>query len=171
MSARLLIAAIIVTGMAAAAQAHVTLETREAPADSYYKAAFNVGHGCKGSPTVRIRVRIPDGVVAVKPQPKTGWELAITRGKLAKPYSDGHGGMISEGVTEVTWSGGKLLDEHFDQFVLRAKLPSQPNSVLYFPVVQECEQGAHRWIEIPAEGKSLSDYKEPAAALKLTPKQ
>lgn len=171
MSIRLVAAAAIVALGATAARAHVTLETREAPADSYYKAAFNVGHGCKGSPTVRVRVRIPDGVVAVKPQPKAGWELAITKGQLATPYSDGHGGTISEGVTEVTWSGGKLLDEHFDQFILRVKLPNKPNSFVYFPVVQECEQGAHRWIEIPAEGKTLGDYKEPAAALKLTPKQ
>jgi uncharacterized protein YcnI len=40
---------------------------------------------------------------------------------------------------------------------------------MYFPVVQECEKGAHRWIEIPATGKSSSDYPEPAPALKLLP--
>ena len=108
---------------------------------------------------------------AVQPQPKAGWDLSIVRGKLATPYSDGHGGMVTEGVTEVTWSGGKLPAEHFDQFMLRAKLPNKPNSVVYFPIVQECEQGIHRWTEIPTEGKTLDDYKEPAAALKLTPKR
>jgi uncharacterized protein YcnI len=36
-------------------------------------------------------------------------------------------------------------------------------------VVQECEKGVHRWIEIPAAGKTASDYKEPAPALKLVP--
>lgn len=172
MSVRLLAtAAIAAIGLTAAANAHIMLDVREAPADSNFKAIFNVGSGCKGSPTIRIRVHIPDGVVAVQPQPKTGWELAIVRGKLATPYSDGHGGMVTEGVTEVTWSGGKLPAEHFDQFMLRARLPNKPNSVVYFPIVQECEQGVHRWTEIPAEGKTLDDYKEPAAALKLTPKR
>jgi uncharacterized protein YcnI len=38
-------------------------------------------------------------------------------------------------------------------------------------VVQECEKGVHRWIEIPAAGKSSSDYPEPAPALKLLPKK
>jgi uncharacterized protein YcnI len=42
--------------------------------------------------------------------------------------------------------------------------------VLYFPAVQECEKGVHRWIEIPEPGKSARDYKEPAPALKLGPK-
>jgi uncharacterized protein YcnI len=42
--------------------------------------------------------------------------------------------------------------------------------MLYFPVVQECEKGVHRWIEIPAAGKSSGDYPEPAPALKLQPK-
>jgi uncharacterized protein YcnI len=38
------------------------------------------------------------------------------------------------------------------------------------PVVQECEKGIHRWIEIPAEGKSADDYKEPAPGIKLLPR-
>ena len=106
MFVRVLAAAGLLNMGLGAAQAHVTLEMREAPADSYYKAAFNVGHGCHGSPTVRIRVRIPDSVVAVKPQPKAGWTLTITQGKLATAQSDGHGGTTHEGVTEVSWSGG-----------------------------------------------------------------
>ena len=34
-------------------------------------------------------VRLPDGVTAVKPQPKGGWKLDITRVKLAKPLESG----------------------------------------------------------------------------------
>ena len=41
----------------------------------------------------------------------------------------------------------------------------------YFPLVQECEKGVHRWIEIPAAGKSGHDLAEPAPALKLLPKR
>jgi uncharacterized protein YcnI len=153
------------------AAAHVTLEVRQAPADSYYRATLLVPHGCKGSPTRRIHVRIPDGVLGVKPQPKPGWKLEITRGKLATPLDDGHGGKITETVREVSWSGGPLADEHFDEFKLSTRLPDRPGATLYFPVVQECAQGTHRWIEIPEGGKSARDYKEPAPALLLTPKQ
>ena len=47
------------------ALAHITLEQREAPAGSTYKAVMRVGHGCEGSPTIAVRVQIPDGVIAV----------------------------------------------------------------------------------------------------------
>ena len=50
------------------------------------------------------------------------------------------------------------------------KLPDKPGETLYFPTVQECEKGVHRWIEIPAAGKSRGDYKEPAPFLRLLPK-
>ena len=43
----------------------------------------------------------------------------------------------------------------------------QPGQTIYLPVVQECEKGAHRWIEIPGQG---SDLPEPAPELKLVPK-
>ena len=66
----------VLTGPAAA---HATLERTEAPADSYYIAVIRVPHGCKGSPTLKVRVQIPDGVMGVKPQPKPGWQLAIDR--------------------------------------------------------------------------------------------
>jgi uncharacterized protein YcnI len=153
------------------AAAHITLERTQAPADSYYKAVLRAPHGCKGSPTVRIRVRIPEGVTGVKPQPKPGWKLEITRVKLATPLDDGHGNKIVETVGEVAWSGGPLPDEQFEEFALMTKLPNRPGATLYFPVVQECTQGAHRWIEVPQAGKSSADYQEPAPALQLTPQQ
>jgi uncharacterized protein YcnI len=151
--------------------AHVTLESRQAAADSYYKAVLNVPHGCNDSPTVRIRVRIPDGVTSAKPQPKQGWQLSITRAKLVKPVDAGHGRTITEAVTEVSWSGGALAAEHFDEFKIVMKLPDRPGTTLYFPVVQDCRDGVHRWIEIPEKGKSAGDLKAPAPALQLTPKR
>ncbi len=149
---------------------HVSLEGSEAPAGSYYKAVIRVPHGCDGSPTIRIRIRIPEGVVDVKPQPKPGWEVTTVTGKLAEPYTN-HGRTITEGVREVSWSGGRLDDAHYDEFVMRVKLPNRPGEVLYFPTVQECERGVHRWIEIPEAGRNADDYREPAPALRLVPKR
>ncbi|MCD6075032.1 MAG: hypothetical protein K0Q70_1915 [Rhodospirillales bacterium] len=151
--------------------AHVTLEAREAPADSYFKAVFSVPHGCEGSPTTRIRVRIPDGVTGVKPQPKTGWELATVKTKLATPAKGSHGEAVGETITEVSWSGGKLLDEHFDQFTMQVRLPNAVSgTMLYFPIVQECEKGITRWIEIPQPGAKPGGLREPAPALRLIAK-
>jgi len=154
------------------AAAHVTLENRETPIGAGYKAVLRVPHGCEGTATTSIRVRIPEGVIRAKPMPKPGWTITTVTGKYAKTYELFHA-KLSEGVTEIAWSGSKLPDAHYDEFVFQANLADdlQPGKNLYFPVVQECEKGVHRWIEIPAEGKGPGDYKGPAPGLKLLPKR
>jgi uncharacterized protein YcnI len=166
---RALIVVAAATLAATPALAHVTLETTQAVANSYFKATFGVPHGCAGSPTVALRVRIPDGILNVKPQPKPGWEVATRKEKLAQPVAGDHGARVSEVVREVAWSGGRLLDAHFDQFAMQVKLPDAPNTTLYFAVIQECEQGVNRWIEVPEAGQSPRGLREPAPALRLVP--
>jgi uncharacterized protein YcnI len=170
MSRSLLIGALVLAGLVPAT-AHVTLETQEATIGMPYKAVLRVPHGCDGSATTALRVRIPDGVIAVKPMPKPGWTLTTNSGKYSKTYSFFHNAKLSEGVTEIAWSGGKLPDAWYDEFVFQGFLAGdlEADKMLYFPVVQECEQGVHRWIEIPADGKSAADYSEPAPALRLLP--
>jgi uncharacterized protein YcnI len=151
--------------------AHITLESRQAPAGSTYKAVMRVPHGCEGSPTVAIRIRIPEGVVNVKPMPKPGWTIDMKKGKYAKTYDGSEGAKMTEGVLELSWSGGKLPNDNYDEFVFRVFLTSDlpAGKPVYFPIVQECEKGVERWIEIPAEGKKLDDYQFPAAELMITP--
>jgi uncharacterized protein YcnI len=158
-------------GIATSVQAHITLETQTAPAASSYKAVLRVGHGCEGSPTTSVRVQIPEGVIAVTPMPKPGWEVATVIGDYEKPYAY-YDETLTKGVKEIAWTGGRLLDEHYDEFVFRAFLPdAPPGTVVYFPLVQECETGVHRWIEIPGSGKTADDYEEPAPSVTLTEKE
>jgi uncharacterized protein YcnI len=168
-----LVCAAVATLMASSASAHVTLESRQATIGAGYKAVFAVPHGCAGSATTKIRVQIPEGVIAVKPMPKAGWNVEVIKGKYAAEY-DFHGTKFSEGVKEVVWSGGKLPDDYYDEFVVSTFLTGalKPDTVLYFPTVQECEQGVSRWIEIP-EGDHAAhahDSKWPAPGVKLMPK-
>ena len=166
----LVAAAVLACLPSAAALAHTSLEVKQAPAGSLYKAVLRVGHGCDGSSTTTLRVQIPEGVIAVKPMPKAGWTLTTKEGQYAQAY-DYYDEKLTKGVTEITWTGGTLADAHYDEFVFRAKLPdAKPGTVVYFPVVQECEKGVHRWIEIPEPGKTDHDYKEPAPGVTLTAK-
>ena len=157
--------------LASMALAHVTLEPQPANIGSTYKAVLRVPHGCEGEPTLKLRVQIPEGVIAVKPMPKAGWELDTVEAPY-KQSSDYYGTPMTRGVREIVWTG-KLLDKHYDEFVFRAYLTEslKPDTMLYFPVVQQCAGGkADRWIEIPAEGKKADDYKSPAPGVKLRPK-
>jgi uncharacterized protein YcnI len=158
---------------ASPAGAHISLENKQATVDAAYKAVFAVPHGCAGSATTKIRVQIPEGVIAVKPMPKAGWTVEIVNGKYAGEY-DYHGAKLSEGAKEVVWSGGRLPDGNYDEFVVSTYLTTglKPNGMLYFPVVQECEQGVSRWIDIPADGHAAHGHegKSPAPGVKLMPK-
>jgi uncharacterized protein YcnI len=150
-------------GLSPVAQAHVTLETTQAAAGSYYKAVLRVGHGCEGADTTRMRVRIPDGVLAVKPQPKAGWTLDMTQGKYAQPQTL-HGAPVDSGVRELSWSG-VLPDAYYEEFVFRAYLSDalKPGQTVYFPVVQECGQGVSRWIDTSGN----PDAQGPAPGVKI----
>ena len=142
----------------AAASAHVTLEKSQTPIGAPYKAVLRVPHGCEGSATTALRIRVPDGMIAVKPMPKPGWKVETVIGKYQKSYDYFHGAKLSEGVVEISFTGGNLPDAYYDEFVFTGF------------IVGECEKGINRWIEIPADGKSSRDYPEPAPALKLLPK-
>ena len=168
----LLLGAFLSSLTGASAPAHVSLAIAETPAKSAYRAVLRVSHGCDGEATTSVRVQIPEGVIAVKPMPKAGWTIDIIEGKYAGEY-DYHGNKLSSGVKEVAWSGGKLLDKNYDEFIMHTVLTNKlkPNTTLYFPVVQECETGVSRWIEIPTEGAGHShEGKSPAPGVKLLPK-
>lgn len=167
-------AVLVITSLALNAppvSAHAGLETRSYPAGANAKLVMHLSHGCEGSPTISVRIRIPDNVLNVKPQPKPGWQVTTVKGALTNPIKGQHGETITESVREIQWSGGRLEDKFYDEFVFRAQLPDLPGTTLYIPVVQECETGAHRWIETPEAGKTRRDYKSPAPELRLLPKQ
>jgi uncharacterized protein YcnI len=51
-------------------------------------------------------------------------------------------------VRTIRWFGNTLADQHFDEFRMLMKLPEQGGK-LYFPVLQECENGKSEWTQIP----------------------
>lgn len=161
-------AVLLVTFGSAPVFAHVSINPREAPADSYARFAFRIGHGCEGSPTTEVAIQIPDGVVSVKPELVPGWEYETVVGEFSEPVML-HGEEITEGVREVRWfDGPPIPDEAFQEFGLSVRLPDAEGETLYFPVVQSCEEGEHAWVERPADDGSAEELEEPAPALTLT---
>ncbi len=160
--------AAMVTLAASTALAHVTLETAQAPVGASYKAVLSLSHGCGALPTLRVRVRIPDGFIGVKPMPKAGWNLETVRAPYGKTYEAPHV-RLTEGVREITWSGGSLPSDWYDEFVFTGTIAADltEGAILYFPTVQECETAKESWIEIPAEEAHAHHLKSPAPGLKL----
>ena len=162
---RLTAAAVIASQQSASA--HVTLATGEARANTYYKAVFQVPHGCDGAATQTVRVQIPEGVIGVKPMPKAGWTLSITRGAYAKSYQS-HGKTVAEGPKEIVWSGGSLADDNYDEFVFTSFITDFPSGqAIAFPTVQQCAKGEVRWDQIASEGQNPHSLKSPAPVLRI----
>ena len=152
------------------ASAHPSFETKSAAVGASYKAVIRIPHGCDGSPTTRVRVQIPEGMIGVKPKPMPGWSIETKRGAYERSYPYYHGATLTEGVREISWTG-KLLDDHFDEFVFAGFLADslQPGTTLHFPVHQDCERGSHAWTQIPLVGQSAHDLQSPAPGIALVP--
>ena len=158
-------AALVTLVSVPAAFAHIVADPAEATPGSYFRTALRVGHGCgAGKPTTAIRVAIPQGVVNASAQPKTGWEIKVETSKLDKPVDAGHGRMTDTVVSAITWSGGSLPNEQFDEFGLVLKLSDTVSQQLWLPVVQTCAGGETRWDQIPAAGQRAE---RPAAMIRI----
>lgn len=140
--------------------AHVVAAPGEARAGSYSAIAFRVGHACgAGDTTLTLRVEIPDAVASARPQPKTGWTVAVEKSDEADP--------AKRRTTSVSWTG-RLPDDQFDDFAVLMKLPAQPGD-LVFPVIQTCAAGESQWTETPDPQRPSEKLTRPAPVVRLTP--
>ncbi len=146
---------------------HAKLDPGEARAGSTYTGVVRIGHGCEGTPTLKVRLSIPDGVVATDPPGKDGWTVEVVR---AVAGAHAHHSHVAAPIREIVWTG-RLPDKDKGDFPFAVSLPDglAGQHALAFPVVQECETGSHHWVEIPAHGQSHKDVKSPAPLLKLVP--
>lgn len=131
---------------APAAVAHVEPGPKAAEAGTRTTIGFVVEHGCDGSPTVRVRFLLPDGVTDPEPEAPDGWTGSVSG-------------------QEVTFEGGPLAADVEGVFGVAMSLPPQPGTV-YFPFIQTCEQGELAWIAIPEGG--APEPENPAPALLVT---
>jgi uncharacterized protein YcnI len=151
---RLLIAALVTTiAVTAPTSAHVVMEKWEGYAGYQTVLTLLVPHGCGPSPTTELRVKVPDGIDIIVPEPKPGWDLSIGMRKLDKPMRGEGGRQISEVPDEISWKGGSLPTNHLGSFRLLARLPDKPGTVIFFKTIQKCQDGETKWVDTVAENE------------------
>jgi len=155
--------------LALPALAHVTINPSSAEQGGFTKVAFRVPNERDDASTVKVEVSFPTdhplAFVSVKPVP--GWTVRVTEGKLPKPVTTEYG-ELTEAVTTVVWSGGKIGQGEFQEFeVSMGTLPTGVDHLL-FPTKQTYSGGeVVTWADPPkADG---TEAKHPAPALRLTP--
>ena len=164
------LAALSVGGLATAASAHVTANPKSAEQGSYAKVSFRVPNERDNAATTKLVVHLPvdHPLASVSVRPTPGWTVKAEKSKLPKPV-ESHGGELTEAVTTITWSGGKIEAGQFQEFdVSMGPLPTDTDTLM-FKADQTYSNGeVVKWEEEPAEGAAEPEH--PAPTLKLTPK-
>ncbi|MBB3912941.1 DUF1775 domain-containing protein [Rhizobium fabae] len=152
---------------AAGAEAHVTFLDKQATQESTILATLQLPHGCDGKATTEVRVKLPEGFVFAKPQPKAGWELEVIKGDYQKTY-DNHGDKVKTGAIEIRWKNGNLSDDFYDTFVIQGKVSGvEAGTSLAFPVTQICGDTVTAWDQVAPAGGDAHGLKSPAPLLKI----
>jgi periplasmic copper chaperone A len=101
-------------------------------AGSTATVTFEPEHGCGDSPTVDMKIQSP--VAGATALDKQGWTATSTAD--------------ADGNTVLEWSGGSQPADEAGAFQVRFTVPDAVGTLLAFPAVQTCENGAQEtWIE------------------------
>ncbi|MGV4988680.1 YcnI family copper-binding membrane protein [Streptomyces sp. NRAIS4] len=167
------VTALTAAGLLAAAgvaSAHVTVHP-----DSYAKGAtdgvltFRVPNEEDNASTTKVQVFLPTDhpVLGMLVHPQDGWTAQVTNTKLKTPVKTDDG-TITDAVSEVTFSGGKIAPGQYEDFnVAFGQLPDDTDQ-LTFKTLQTYSDGKIvRWIE---EAQGGQEPENPAPVLELTAK-
>ncbi|MDR7251302.1 uncharacterized protein YcnI [Nocardioides sp. BE266] len=136
--------------VAAPAAAHVTLSPSSTTAGSTALVRLVVPHGCEGSATTEVAVRMPDQVSEVEAASTERWEADHADGTLTYRTDD------------------PLLDGVEDAVQFSVRLPEEAGVTLVFPVVQRCEGSEAAWTEVAADEASREQLEMPAPVIVVT---
>jgi len=162
-------AAIGVLALAGTAFAHVTISPQSAPQGSTAELTFRVPNEESSAATIELQVQVPIAhpiaQFLVKPVP--GWTSTVQTVTLAKPVVTDDGS-FSTAVSEVTWTGGKILPGQYQDFSVSADPLPAGVGQLVFKAIQTYSNGdVVRWIDLPQAGQPAPEH--PAPVLILTP--
>jgi uncharacterized protein YcnI len=129
---------------AAPALAHVTITPSTTSPGATTVLRVEVPHGCDGSATTGISVRLPAGVTDANAAGTDRWAAEVS----------------SDAVTFTT--DDPLPDEETAVVELNVNLPDEPGATLVLPVVQTCEEGEAAWTEIAEDGQDPEELDHPA---------
>ncbi|QMV00448.1 copper chaperone PCu(A)C [Devosia sp. D6-9] len=161
--------AALVLSTVGSAFAHAGISPATAANNATVKAVVTIPHGCDGAATDTVSIKLPEGFVNAKPMAKAGWQIAITKGDYSKAY-DNHGTPVTSGALEITWSGGSLPDDQFDEFTIQGQFQGfDAESPALFITTQKCGATEVTWNEIAGPGQNPHTLERPAPTITVTP--
>ncbi|HEY2550674.1 MAG TPA: YcnI family protein [Streptosporangiaceae bacterium] len=152
------------------ALAHITVTPASVPAGSTDVLTFHVPNEESHADTVKVDVQIPTDhpIAQLLVQPVPGWTATVRTVTLAKPIVTDDGS-FSQAVSEVTWSGGRILPGQFQSFTLSADPMPSGESQVPFKAIQTYSNGdVVRWIDLQQPGQPEPAHPAPVVRLTTT---
>jgi uncharacterized protein YcnI len=131
--------------VSAPAWAHVVVSPEVVTADDYETLIVSVPTE-REIPTTKIRVEVPEGFLLSGVQPVPGWEHSFEE----------DGGV----VRAVTFSGGQIRPQEFQQFLLQAQAPEEPGEYPWKAFQTYADGSVVEWSGAP-------DSEEPASVIEV----
>ena len=140
----ILLTLMLAIGFAGVASAHVTVQPKEAPADSYQVFTVRVPTE-KEAATTGVKVVIPEGVAVSRFEPKFDWTYEVEKG------ADG-------AITSVTWkaTGTGLSGTEFGDFRMSGKVAADAKELVWKAYQTYADGEVVEWTGAPDADKPAS---------------
>jgi uncharacterized protein YcnI len=161
------LATLTVALAAGAASAHVTANPGTAEPGSYSKISFRVPNEKQDADTTRLRILLPADhpIASVSVRPAPGWKIKVEKAKLATPLKT-EGGTLTEAVSTITWSGGKIAPGRFEEFdVSMGPLPTGTDRLMFKAAQTYSDGDVVNWDQDPGAGGAEPEHPAPAVRL------
>ncbi|WP_345459622.1 YcnI family protein [Actinoallomurus oryzae] len=161
------LAGLAVTLAAGAASAHVTANPSTAEPGSYSKVSFRVPNEEKSADTTKLEVDLPADhpIASVSVRPVPGWKIKVEKAKLATPLKV-EGGELTEAVSKITWSGGKITPGEFQEFdVSMGPLPTGVDRLMFKAAQTYSNGDVVNWNQDPGNGGQEPEHPAPTIHL------
>jgi uncharacterized protein len=149
--------------------AHVVVEPSAAAKGGYATIDFKVPDEQDNANTTKLEVFLPTDhpITSVHTKPVPGWTATVTKYNLSKPITTDDG-QITQAVSKITWTGGKIAPGEFQQFpVSVGPLPTDADKLVFKALQTYDNNQIVRWIDTPA-APGGPEPEHPAPTLTLT---
>ena len=119
-----------------AALAHSTVSPSQTSPSKYETFTLSVPTE-KDIPTTGVRLLVPESLDRVTPFVKPGWRIEIKK--------------EGEKVTEIIWSGGAIPASQKDVFLVTARTPGEPSTLIWKVYQTYADGEVVAWDQAPAE--------------------
>lgn len=120
MKRRILVGLVALLLSANVAHAHVTVKPNEIGVGERTNFVVSVPTE-ENTPTIKVRLIIPEGVESVRPNVKPGWTIDLVKSGEGEDAR----------ITEIIWSGGSIPTEQKDEFVFSAQAPAEEGTLAW----------------------------------------